>query len=118
MPRWTEGDIATFWHMRDNGASLKEIADALGRTLSSVEQKSMVMNRNKEDRKMDEAKNVIETTAESPAIEAQKPETASLISTATISHVISMICSQGLGYGGLDMTLTQSDATVVLRFKR
>ena len=40
MARWTEAEIAKFWEMKESGATLQEIADTLGRTLSSVENKS------------------------------------------------------------------------------
>lgn len=43
--RWTEVEISTFWDMKDGGASLKEIAKALGRPVKSVENKSLRLTR-------------------------------------------------------------------------
>ena len=119
MARWTESDISTFWEMRRGGASLKEIADALGRTLSSVEQKSMILNKSKEDTKMEvETNNTApETTTEvnEPVVVQNKP--APKLDGA-IRQALDMIASQELKFLDMNVSLNNDGAAMVLHFVR
>lgn len=119
MARWTEEDISTFWSMRRGGASLKEIADALGRTLSSVEQKSTILNKSKEDTKMEvETNNTApETTTEvnAPVVVPDKP--APKLDGA-IRQALDMIASQGLEFLDMNVSLNNDGAAMVLHFVR
>lgn len=119
MARWTEEDISTFWEMRRGGASLKEIADALGRTLSSVEQKSMILNKSKEDTKMEvETNNTthgITTEVNAPVESPDKP--APKLDEA-IRQALDMIASQGLEFLDMNVSLNNDGAAMVLHFVR
>lgn len=119
MARWTEEDISTFWRMRRGGASLKEIADALGRTLSSVEQKSSIFNKTKEDTKMEvETNNTApETTTEvnAPVVVPDKP--APKLDGA-IRQALDMIASQGFELLDIEVSLNNDGAAMVLHFVR
>ena len=119
MARWTEEDIRTFWKMRRGGASLKEIADALGRTLSSVEQKSAIFNKSKEDTKMEVETNNIapETTTEVNAPVAAADTPAPKFGEA-IRQALDMIASQGLEFHDMDISLSHNGATLELHFVR
>ena len=119
MARWTEEDISTFWEMRRGGASLKEIADALGRTLSSVEQKSAIFNRTKEDTKMEvETNNTAPETeieVDAPVVVPDKP--APKLDGA-IRQALDMIASQGLEFLDMNVSLNNDGAAMVLHFVR
>lgn len=119
MARWTEEDISTFWEMRRGGASLKEIADALGRTLSSVEQKSAIFNKSKEDTKMEvETNNTApETKTEVNApVEATDKPVPKL--DGAIRQALDMIASQGLEFLDMNVSLNDDGAAMVLHFVR
>lgn len=119
MARWTEEDIRTFWEMRRGGASLKEIADALGRTLSSVEQKSSIMNKSKEDTKMEVETNntALETTAEVNA-PVEAPDKPAPKLDGAVQQTLAMIRSQGLAFDCMHMSLSDGGATLELHFAR
>ena len=120
MARWTEEDISTFWKMRRGGASLKEIADALGRTLSSVEQKSAIFNKSKEDTKMEvETNNTtheITTEVNASVVAPEAPAMPKL--DITIQQTLAMIRSQGLAFDCMHMSLSDGGATLELHFAR
>ena len=119
MARWTEEDIRTFWEMRRGGASLKEIADALGRTLPSVEQKSAIFNKSKEDTKMEvETNNTApetKTEVNAPVEATDKP--APKLDGA-IRQALDMIASQGLEFLDMNVSLNNDGAAMVLHFVR
>lgn len=118
MARWTEEDISTFWEMRRGGASLKEIADALGRTLSSVEQKSMILNKSKEETKMEVETN---NTAPETTTEVNNPRTPDAHAPKldeAIRQALDMIASQGLEFLDMNVSLNNDGAAMVLHFVR
>lgn len=114
MARWTEEDISTFWAMRRGGASLKEIADALGRTLSSVEQKSAIFNKSKEDTKMEVETN---NTAPETTTEVNAPVEVPRLDI-TIQQTLAMIRGQGFAFDCMHMSLSDGGATLELHFAR
>ena len=67
---------------------------------------------------MDEARPTTEVPEESPYTAAAKPETKPPSLDTAVQQTLAMIASQGMEFGGMDMSLTASDATLVLRFKR
>lgn len=119
MARWTEEDISTFWEMRRGGASLKEIADALGRTLSSVEQKSMILNKSKEDTKMEvETNNTTPETATEANAPVVVPDNPAPKLDGAIRQALDMIASQGLEFLDMNVSLNNDGAAMVLHFVR
>lgn len=119
MARWTEEDISTFWKMRQGGASLKEIADALGRTLSSVEQKSMILNKSKEETKME-----VETNNTAPETEIEVdapvavPDNPAPKLDGAIYRALDMIASQALEFRDMRVRLSHNGAAMELTFVR
>lgn len=119
MARWTEEDISTFWEMRRGGRSLKEIADALGRTLSSVEQKSMNLNKSKEETKMEvEANNTAPETAIEVDAPVAVPDKPAPKLDGAIYRALDMIASQGLEFRDMRVRLSHNGAAMVLHFVR
>jgi hypothetical protein len=119
MARWTEEDISTFWEMRRGGASLKEIADAIGRTLSSVEQKSMILNKSKEETKMEvETNNTAPETKTEVNAPAEAPDNPAPKLDGAIRQALDMIASQGLEFLDMNVSLNNDGAAMVLHFVR
>lgn len=119
MARWTEEDIRTFWEMKREGASLKEIADALGRTLSSVEQKSMILNKSKEDTKMEvETNNTAPETTTEVNTPVEVPDKPALNLNRSIYQALDMILSQGFELLDMNVRLSNDSAAMELTFAR
>ena len=119
MARWTEEDIRTFWKMRRGEASLKEIADALGRTLPSVEQKSMILNKSKEDTKMEvETNNTAPETTTEVNTPVEVPDKPALNLNRSIYQALDMIASQGFELLDMNVRLNNDSAAMELTFVR
>lgn len=113
MARWTEQDIAIFWEMKREGASLIDIADRLGREYKAVQ--NLAYNQKKkirEKNKMDEIKEV----TDAPKMEAKKPGVSHL--DITIQQTLAMIRGQGMAFDCMHMSLSDGGATLELHFAR
>ena len=103
MARWTEAEIAKFWEMKESGATLQEIADTLGRTLSSVENKSH-----------EQIKKEVNTM---PPTETPAPQEMSR-ENDSVRKAVEMVTALGLSLEKLSVSITKTGALLEIRFER
>lgn len=128
MPRWTEQDIAIFWEMKQEGASLIDIADRLGRDYKAVS--NLAYNQKKKTKgrtKMNETINATEVTEVTEATAEKKPtksipEPAPSTKSTSLDTIarqqIEMILGLGLAFDNVVLNLSDRAAKLEFCFER
>lgn len=110
---WTEAEIVQFWKMKRAGLSLDEIADALGRSISSVKDKDheLLHKHEKENTEMEnENTNTTETTTE-PAKDGA-PDLKLILDAAALMRAAGMVPCSG------SFEFYRDSGQIVLRYAR